>query len=180
MADAGYDAAICPGLFSPSPHSAATVLMLLIFAASIVLRPRKVPLHIDVLLCSYSSNTAHFTGLFTDAANKAGAKVLVHRFHHYRGFTVRYKGDAFVIAFPVIGWKPPWPMLYYLILKLPWGGGKPAYVLYTAAGGPENTGTFVWLLLTLKGYRIAGRDWGDISYKCADGTPRPEGLLAML
>lgn len=139
---------------------AATALMLLIFAVSIILRPRKVPLHIDVLLCSYSSNTAHFTGLFTEAANKAGTKVSVHRFHHYRGFTARYKGDAFVIAFPVIGWKPPWPMLYYLILKLPWGGGKPAYVLYTAAGGPENAGAFVWLLLTLKDYRVAGRNWG--------------------
>ncbi len=139
---------------------AATAIMLLIFSTSIVMRPRKVPRHIDVLLCSYSSNTAHFTGLFTDAANKAGAKVFVHRFHHYRGFTARYEGDAFVIAFPVIGWKPPWPMLYYLITKLPWGGGKPAYVLYTAAGGPENAGTFVWLLLTLKDYRVAGRNWG--------------------
>lgn len=138
---------------------AATILMLSIFAASIVLRPRRVPRHLDVLLCSYSSNTAHYTGLFTDAVASAGAKVSIHRFHHYRGFTARYEGDAFLVAFPVIGWKPPWPMLYYLTLRLPWGGGKPAYVIYTAAGGPENAGTFVWLLLTFKGYRVAGRCW---------------------
>ena len=139
---------------------AATALMLLVFAVSIVLRPRHVPRQIDVLLCSYSSNTAHFTGLFTDAAMKAGANVFIHRFHHYRGFTASYEGDALVVAFPVIGWKPPWPMLYYLLLKLPRGGGKPACILYTAGGGPENAGMLVWFVLTLKGYRVAGRNWG--------------------
>ena len=138
---------------------AVTAIMLITFAASIILRPRKIPRHIDVLLCSYSSNTAHYTGLFSEAAFKAGAQVTVHRFHHYRDFVTRYEGDAFVIAFPVIGWKPPWPMLAYIIFNLPGGGGKPAYILYTAAGGPENAGMFVWLLLTLKGYRVAGRSW---------------------
>jgi ferredoxin len=155
---------------------AATVLMLAVFAASIVPRPRGVPRHLDVLLCSYSSNTAHYTGIFTAAATNAGAKVAVHRFHHYRGFTARYEGDALVVAFPVIGWKPPWPLLYYLMRGLPRGGGKPAYVIYTAAGGPENAGMLTWLVLTIKGYRVAGRSLGVYPLNVPTLRIGPKGL----
>ena len=63
------------------------------------------------------------------------------------------------MAFPVYGWKPPWPLCYYLLRKLPRGNGKPAFILYTSAGGPENAGMLTWLLLTLKGYRVLGRNW---------------------
>jgi NAD-dependent dihydropyrimidine dehydrogenase PreA subunit len=140
-------------------YLAATLTMLALFWSGVVLLPRRRPEHIDLLVSSYSANTAHFAGAFSDGACRAGAKVTIHRFHYYRCFTARFDGDALAVAFPVIGWKPPWPLLYYLVLKLPFGGGKPAYVLYTAAGGPENAGAFVWLLLLFKGYRVAGRSW---------------------
>jgi len=68
-------------------------------------------------------------------------------------------GDTLVLAFPVIGWKPPWPLTEYLFRNLPRGKGKPTFILYTSAGGPENAGFIAWIILTLKGYRVVGRSW---------------------
>jgi ferredoxin len=134
-------------------------LSLLVYVPSIsntsVLRKK-----IDIIMCSYSSNTAHYTGLFADGLQKARVQAKVHRFHYFDKFTANLDGDALVLAFPVIGWKPPWPFFDYLWKNLPRGNGKPAFILYTAGGGPENAGAIVWLLLLLKGYRVKGRNWG--------------------
>jgi ferredoxin len=112
---------------------------------------------LDVILCSHSGNTAHFTEPFLRAVRREGAETLVHRFHYYRRFQAELTGDALAVAFPVIGWKPPWPLFNYLLFRLPWGRGKRAFVIYTSAGGPENAGAVTWLLLTLRGYRVMGR-----------------------
>ncbi|MFA6472778.1 MAG: 4Fe-4S binding protein [Candidatus Latescibacterota bacterium] len=117
------------------------------------------PCSLDFILCSYSSNTAHYAYRFIEGVKKGGAEVTLHRFHYYKEFDADLKGDALAIAFPVYGWKPPWTFCSYLLKKLPRGNGKPAFVLYTAAGGPENAGIAAWVLLTLKGYRVMGRNW---------------------
>jgi ferredoxin len=135
----------------------AAALMLLIHLLNVYTSPNNYPRKIDILLCSYSGNTAHYTNFFIKGAKEAGAEVTVHRYHHYKGFNAQLNGDSLVIAFPVIGWKPPWPLLYYLLFRLPKGKGKPAYIIYTSAGGPENAGVLVWLILSLKGYRVLGR-----------------------
>ena len=80
---------------------------------------------IDVLLCSYSGNPAHFTEAFAGGAREAGAAVRIHRFHYAARFRDSLDGDALVLAFPVIGWKPPWPFLDFLIRSLPAGNGRP-------------------------------------------------------
>jgi hypothetical protein len=120
--------------------------------------PRKSRI-IDLIICSYSSNTAHYAHQFADGARKGGAEVVIHRFHYYKTFDAALNGDALAIAFPVYGWKPPWTFCGYLLKRLPRGNGKPAFVLYSAAGGPENSGMVAWALLTLKGYRVMGRNW---------------------
>jgi NAD-dependent dihydropyrimidine dehydrogenase PreA subunit len=145
-----------------APHYAyliATALMLAIYTASVAPRPVVVR-KIDLILCSSSGNTADCAAHFADGAAAAGAAVIVHRFHRYREFQAQLDGDSLVVAFPVIGWKPPWPLLNYLVWRLPRGDGKPAFVLYTSAGGPENTGVLTWALLLLKGYRVLGRGAG--------------------
>ncbi|MFA5794069.1 MAG: hypothetical protein WC980_03240 [Candidatus Brocadiia bacterium] len=137
----------------------STVLMLLVHTVSIF-APKGKPLsRIDLILCSYSGNTAHYAEQFSAGARRAGAGVAVHRYHYYKDFRPELAGDALAVAFPVIGWKPPWPLLNYLLLGLPRGKGKPAYIMYSSAGGPENAGFLVWLILTLKGYKVAGRSW---------------------
>jgi ferredoxin len=83
--------------------------------------------------------------------------VAFHHHHHYRSFAPNLEANALVVAFPVIGWKPPWPLFWYLLAHLPPGREKAAYVIYTSAGGPENTGWLMWLILTFKGYRVLGR-----------------------
>ena len=112
---------------------------------------------IDLLLCSYTGNTAHFARAFSDGATRAGAQVTEHRFHYYKGFESNFKGDALVIAYPVAGWNPFWPVLEYLLFKLPRGNGKPAFILSSSAGGPENSHLVPWLALWLRGYRVMGR-----------------------
>ena len=114
---------------------------------------------IDVILCTSSGNTGHYASRFIAGAENAGASINMHQFHHIRRFQPALDGDALVLAFPVFGWKPPWPLCQYLLLNLPRGNGKPAFILYTSAGGPENAGMVAWLLLTLKGYRVVGRNW---------------------
>lgn len=115
---------------------------------------------IDCLLTSYSGNTAHLAAKFVAGARDAGAEVAVHRMHYVDGTPPDLRGDALVISFPVFGWKPPWPVLDYLLKGLPPGKGRPAFLLYTSAGGPENAGIVAWLALTVRGYRVVGRGWG--------------------
>jgi hypothetical protein len=113
----------------------------------------------DMIICSHSGNTAHFAREFMKGMNEAGMEVKLHRFHYYKDFNPNLEGDSLVIAFPVSGWKPPWPFVSYLIGKLPRGRGKPAFIIYSSYGGPENAGIVAWTILTLKGYRVAGRHW---------------------
>lgn len=117
------------------------------------------PKNIDLILCSFSGNTGHYANAFTESARKSGAEVIVHRFHYYKDFDPVLNGDSLVLAFPAIGWKLPWPLTEFLIKKLKTGNGKPALILYTAAGGPENAGIIAWILLALKGYKVIGRLW---------------------
>jgi ferredoxin len=137
----------------------ASSATLLIYIRDVFGKPAPAPKKIDVLLCSYSCNTAHFTDLFIEGAKKAGSEITLHRFHHYRDFHAQFDGDTLVVAFPVFGWKPPWPLCDYLLRKLPKGNGKPAFILYSSAGGPENAGVVAWFLLTMRGYRVIGRNW---------------------
>ncbi|MCP4150017.1 MAG: hypothetical protein GY757_19885, partial [bacterium] len=159
----------------------SAILMVLVFTMIFFYNPGKPLKKIDFLLCSYSGNTAHFSEQFTAGAEEAGAEVNMHRFHYYKSFkpakpavvTVKpdvdepvkpgvaesvFDGDALVIAFPVFGGKPPWPFLNYLLFRLPRAKGKPAFILYTCIGGAENAGILCWLILTLKGYRVVGRN----------------------
>lgn len=135
---------------------------------------------IDVLLESHSSNTAHYTYQLIDELKQHGAEATVHRFHYYRRFQATLSGDALVLAFPVSGWKPPWPLLWYMIRKLPAGTGKPVYILYTCAGGPENAGFISWLILTFKGYRVAGRHWTAYPMNVATFRIGPKRLFRFL
>lgn len=112
---------------------------------------------VDVVVCSYSANTAHFVEQFRRGVENAAAAVTVHRHHHTPGNQLQLRGDALVIAYPVIGWNPPYPVFELMIHDLPRGRGKPAYVLHSSAGGPENAFFLAWLLLLLKGYRPSGR-----------------------
>lgn len=137
--------------------SASTFAMLAVYIISIFSMTTAPPRKIDLLLCSYSGNTAHCAQLFCDGARQNGSEVTVHRFHRFRQFVSSFEGDSFVVAFPIIGCKPPWPLLSYLLFKLPRGKSKPAYIIYTSAGGPENASFLVWAILTVKGYRVKGR-----------------------
>lgn len=114
---------------------------------------------VDFIICSYSGNTAHFCESFIHGLKSAGMSVRIHRFHYHNDFTANLSGDALVVAFPVIGWKPPWSFNHYLRKGLPKGEGKAAFILYTCAGGPENSFLLPWLWLTLKGYRLRGHLW---------------------
>lgn len=136
----------------------SSFLMLFVYTLMIYIQPRSHLKKIDFILCSYSGNTAHFASLFMDGAKETGTDIVVHRFHHYKSFKSSLHGDSLVIAFPVFGCKPPWPFLNYLVFKLPSGRGKPAFILYTCIGGAENAGILCWLILTLKGYRVIGRN----------------------
>lgn len=113
----------------------------------------------EVILCSYSGNTEHFTNTFIEEAVNGGTTVTLHRFHRHEEFRAELHADSLVVAFPVIGWKAPWPLFNYLLFRLPRGKGKPAFILFSCAGGPENTGIASWLILTLKGYRVRGFNW---------------------
>ncbi len=134
-----------------------------LYALSALARPGRTPdprgLKLDLLLCSYSGNTAHLADAFIAGARAAGSEVCIHRFHHGARFAARLVGDALAIAFPVIAWKPPWQFFWYLVRRLPRGQGRPAFLLFTCAGGPENTAVLMWLVLTFKGYRVAGHLW---------------------
>jgi ferredoxin len=133
------------------------ILMLMIFS-QMKMSAKRVPVkHIDCLISSYSANTAHYANAFIRGACQQGTDVTVHRFHRFKSFNLALQGDALMVAFPVYGCKPPWPLLNFLIFKLPAGRGKPAFIAYTCIGGAENAGMLCWLILTIKGYRVTGR-----------------------
>jgi ferredoxin len=138
---------------------AACFLSLALFTWDALTRLPPAISKIDLILSSATGNTAHYAHAFAEGARRSGATVTMHRFHYYREFEAELTGDALVLAFPVIGFKPPWPFLGYLLRRLPRGSGKPAFVVSTAAGGPENAGLLLWAILRLKGYRYAGRSW---------------------
>ena len=117
------------------------------------------PQKVDLILCSFSGNTGHYVEKFTDTLQENDITVIVHRFHRKEEFAPILDGDTLILAFPVSGWKPPWPLIEYLLRDLPSGKGKPAFILYTSAGGPENAGFIAWTLLALRGYRVIGRLW---------------------
>ncbi len=155
-----------PALVTHPPERIVNVIFLAVAALGALsfawhgLRSRyPAPRRIDVLVTSYTSNTAFFTQQLVDEAQAQGVCVTVHRHHFIRGFRPTLTGDALVLAFPVLVWGPPWPTLEYLIRDLPRGGGRPALILYSAGGGPENAHVLPWLILTLKGYRVVGRQW---------------------
>jgi len=117
------------------------------------------PRKIDVILCSFSGNTGHYTEIFTNSLAENGITTMVHRFHRKEEFNPILDGDTLVLAFPVSAWKPPWLLMEYMFRDLPRGKGKPAFILYTSAGGPENAGFIAWIILALRGYRVLGRLW---------------------
>jgi ferredoxin len=138
----------------------AAILNLFIYIVRELFQPKYAPFKtIDLILCSYSGNTGHLAANFQQGLESAGAKVTQHRFHYENEFKADLNGDALVLAFPVIGWKPSWSLMDYLFKELPSGNGKPVFILYSSAGGPENTFWVPWLLLKLKGYRVIGRHW---------------------
>jgi len=137
----------------------SSLLMLLVFTLIVFTNPKRQLNKIDFIISSYSGNTAHFANKFIKGAKEAGTEVVLHRFHYYKSFNPAFKGDSLVIAFPVYGGKPPWPFLSYLLFKLPRGRRKPAFILYTCVGGAENAGILCWFILTLKGYRVIGRNY---------------------
>lgn len=140
---------------------AATAVQLAIFADFALRAPWPPPRVVDLVLNSASGNTAHYAQAFLTGLRAAGVEVREHRLHDHHEFRPALDGDALVLAFPVGGWKPPWPLVAWLLLDLPWGRGKPAFCLYTAGGGPENAGLVAWLLLRLRGYRPVGRAWAS-------------------
>jgi ferredoxin len=140
-------------------YLASSLTMLLIHTSTRIGQKTGKIRKIDCIVSSYSGNTAHYADHFIRGAEQAGAEVSCHRFHYYRDFQPELLGDALVIAFPIFGCKPPWPLLYYLCFRMPKGKSKPAFILYTCMGGAENAGILCWLILTLKGYRVRGRNW---------------------
>jgi hypothetical protein len=106
----------------------SSFFMLFVYTLTVYVQPKSKLKHIDFILSSYSGNTAHFANIFINGVKEAGTEVSVHRFHHYKSFKPSFQGDSLVIAFPIFGFKPPWPFLYYLVFKLPFafGVGKPA------------------------------------------------------
>lgn len=160
---AGWIALLPPGEWTPL-HAVLITLALLVWPVVWLhlwaVRATGPVERIDCLLTSYSGNTAHLAARFVAGAEDAGAEVAIHRMHYVDGEPPELNGDALVLSFPVFGWKPPWPVFDYLLKGLPPGKGKPAFVLYTSAGGPENAGIVAWLALTVRGYRVVGRGWG--------------------
>lgn len=156
---------------------ATAFLNLIIYVLREVDRPKSAPLRaMDIILCSYSGNTGHLAAAFQQGLEQAGAKTTVHRFHYENDFKASLNGDALVLAFPVLGWKPSWSLFKYLLYSLPPGLGKPVFVLYSCAGGPENTHWFVWLLLKRKGYRVLGRYWAAYPINIATARLGPKKL----
>ncbi len=138
---------------------ACCAVTIVIFVVQNLSLPGKKPLLLDMIVTSYSGNTAHYAQTFAQSARHEGTEVRIHRFHRTAHFKPELAGDSLAVAFPAVGWKCPWPLAGYILRDLPPGKGKPAFILYTAGGGPENAGVFTWLILSLRGYRVAGRLW---------------------
>jgi len=138
------------------------------------------PRSIDLLLTSYSGNTGHMAARFLAGAREAGAQVRVHRLHYADDPIPRLDGDAMALAFPVVGWKPPWPLLDRLVLPGPTGRGRPACLLYSAGGGPENAGVLVQTILAAHGWRCVGRAWAQYAVNIATFRPGPKAMWRWL
>jgi ferredoxin len=152
----------------------STLITMIIYTVNHFKKVREIR-KVDVISCTYSGNTGHFTEEFLKGLREAGTEVKEH-FFHYCDFKCDLSGDGLVISFPVYGWKTPWHFAEYILKVLPPGKGKPAFILYTAAGGPENAGIFAYLLLTLKGYRVMGRAWGIYPMNVATFRPLTPAL----
>ena len=153
--------ALAPGPHLPSAYGAAVMaaaaIQALLLAAD---SRRRAPVErVDVVCASYSGNTAHYAETFAEGLRDGGARVTLLRFHDWPDFAAPLDGDALVLAFPVIGWKPPWTMLAWMLFRMPAGRGRPAFILYSCAGGPENTSLATWAFLRLRGWRPVGRAW---------------------
>ncbi len=135
---------------------------------------------VDLILCSFSGNTAHITRQFVEGLLSANITVHIHRFHYHKSFNVELNGDALVVAHPVFGWKPPWPMEKYLRSILPRGKGKPAFILNTCAGGPENAHFLPWLWLMVRGYRVLGHFWGTYPVNIPTFRLGPKALWKLM
>jgi ferredoxin len=135
---------------------------------------------IDLVLCSYSGNTAHCAQTFAQGMKRTGAEVRLHRFHHYPEFDAALDGDALVLAFPVVGWKPPWTLAAWILFKMPKGRGRPAFILYSCAGGPENTSLATWLMLKYRGWRPVGRAWAIYPNNIVTARIGPRALYRFL
>jgi len=155
----------------------STVLALFIYGFDNLQKYPEIKGPIDLILNSHSGNTGHYTNEFIQSAERMGTKIRLHRFHYFHEFNPELNGSSLVLAFPVSGWKPPWPLCVYLIKKLPRGKGRPAYILYSCAGGPENASIAAWLILTLKGYRVCGRDWAIYSMNVATFRIGPKKMI---
>ncbi len=176
-----------PGMIDSGMPGWLDILVILIIMFSLVVllrgyfgRASPAPRKVDVILSSYSSNTAHFTYKFIDGLRRAGAEATVHRLHYHKRFKPELSGDSLVAAFPVFGWKPPRPLLHWLLKELPRGRGRPAFILYTAAGGPENAAFLPWLILMLKGWRVKGRLWSIYPLNVATFRLGPKKLWKKL
>ena len=143
-------------------------------------RSARPPRQVDLVLASYSGNTAHMTEYFAEGMAQGGAEVTLHRYHYLEDAPPELAGDAVVVSFPVFGWKPPWPVLDWILKGMPPGRGKTAYVLYSAAGGPENTAVVAHLLLRLRGYRVVGHTWGQYPISVATFRLGPKALWRWL
>ncbi len=135
---------------------------------------------IDLVLCSYSGNTAHCAQAFAEGMKRAGAAVRLHRFHYYPQFEASLDCDALVLAFPVVGWKPPWTMAAWMVFRMPRGRGRPAFILYSCAGGPENTSLITWLMLKFRGWRPVGRAWAIYPNNIVTARIGPRALYRFL
>jgi ferredoxin len=134
-------------------------ISIILVAVQTMSRPGVRSRSVDLIMCSYSGNTGHYAAHFIQGLKEAGSEVRVHRFHFHGTFSVDLNADALAIAYPTHGWNPPWPLLHYLVANLPRGHGKPAFLLYSAAGGPENAHMLAWIILTIKGWKVMGRTW---------------------
>ncbi len=158
----------------------ATVTALFIYGFDNLRKYPEITGPVDLILNSHSGNTGHYANEFIQSVKTRGVEVNLHRFHYFNEFDPQLTGNLLVLAFPVSGWKPPWPLCVYLIKKLPRGRGRPAYILYSCAGGPENTSIVAWLILTLKGYRVTARDWGIYSMNVATFRIGPKRMINYL
>ncbi|MCU0723932.1 MAG: EFR1 family ferrodoxin [Planctomycetes bacterium] len=146
-------------------------------------------MRLDVVVVSFTGNTAHFAARFAAGAESAGASVETHRFRRRGEFAPALGGDALAVAFPVIAWQPPWPLVEWLETGLPEGKGRRAAILVTSNGMNDNAPWFAARPLRRKGWRVEGaaagvypNNWTQINFAWSmsyyDSLPKPATLAA--